>query len=193
MANKINYCTQCGDQVKVRIPEGDNRLRHVCDGCGSIHYQNPKIVTGCIPEWEEKVLLCRRAIEPRHGYWTLPAGFMENGESTQAGAARETLEEANARVEVGELYTLFNLPAINQIYTLFRADLLDLAFSPGSESLEVKLFHTNEIPWDRLAFHVVHETLQYYLQDQRAGEFRMRTGTVERLPGSGRRYRTILL
>lgn len=157
-----------------------------------IHYRNPNVVTGCIPEWEGQVLLCRRAIEPRRGYWTLPAGFLENGESTQEGALRETLEEANARVGIGPLYSLFSLPHIDQVYMLFRGPLLDLAFSPGEESLEVRLFREEEVPWDELAFQVVAETLKYYFRDLREDHFRLRSGVIERLPGSERRYRTIL-
>jgi ADP-ribose pyrophosphatase YjhB (NUDIX family) len=193
MVNQVHYCCHCGEGVALRVPAGDNRPRHVCDGCGAIHYQNPKIVTGCIPEWQGRILLCRRAIEPRYGYWTLPAGFMENGESTQEGAAREALEEAGARVRVGDLYTLFNLPAIDQVYMLFRGSLLDSAFAPGDESLEVALFQPEELPWEELAFHVVHETLRFYCEDRLAGRFPMHTGTIERLPGPRRRYRTTLL
>jgi ADP-ribose pyrophosphatase YjhB (NUDIX family) len=190
----MNFCSKCGAGVDVRIPEGDNRKRHVCVSCGTIHYQNPKVVTGCIPEWEDRILLCRRAIEPRHGLWTLPAGFMENGETTHDGAVRETLEEANARVEVGSLYTMFSLPAIDQIYMLYRGRLLDLDFSPGEESLEVALFRRDEIPWDELAFHVVTETLGHYFEDQERGEFQMRTGTIERLSSDVvRHYKTTLL
>ncbi len=189
----MKFCSQCGGRIALEIPEGDNRQRHVCACCGTIHYQNPKVVTGCIPEWQGRVLLCRRAIEPRYGLWTLPAGFMENGESSHEGAARETLEEANARVEVAELYTLFNLPRIDQIYMLFRGQLLDLDFGPGEESLEVRLFSREELPWDRLAFQVVSETLKFYFQDQDVGDFRMRAGTLERVSESPRSYRTILL
>ncbi len=192
VGNSMNYCSQCGNSVEIRIPEGDNRERHICDSCGTIHYQNPNVVTGCIPEWEGKVLLCRRAIEPRKGYWTLPAGFLENGESTQEGALRETLEEANARVAVGPLYSLFSLPSISQVYMLFRGALLDLDFSPGKESLEVRLFDEAEIPWDELAFQVIVETLRCYFRDQRNGEFRLHSGVIERLPGEQRRYRTTL-
>ena len=116
----MKFCSSCGNTVELQVPKGDSKARHVCNVCGEIHYQNPKIVTGCIPEWQDKILLCRRAIQPRLGLWTLPAGFMENAESAQEGAARETLEEANARVEVQQLYTTFNLPHINQVYLLFR-------------------------------------------------------------------------
>ncbi|NEX20163.1 NUDIX hydrolase [Thiorhodococcus mannitoliphagus] len=165
----MKYCSDCGAPVGLRIPQGDNRERHVCDLCGTIHYQNPKVVVGCIPEWEDKILLCRRAIQPRHGLWTLPAGFMERGETTREGAARETLEEANARVEIGALYSLFNLPHIDQVYMLFRARLLDLDFSPGEESLEVRLFAESEIPWDVLAFQTIRETLDLYFKDRRRG------------------------
>jgi len=158
-----------------------------------IHYQNPKVVVGTVPVRQGRVLLCRRAIEPRHGYWTLPAGFMENGETAQQGALRETLEEATARIELGPLYTLFNLPRIDQIYMLFRARLLDLDFSPGEESLEVALFDEADLPWDALAFQVVTETLRFYFADQRQGAFRPREGTIERLPGQSAGYCTTLL
>src|SRR5512135_1833745 len=143
----MRFCSHCGSSdIALRIPDGDNRPRFVCAACGTVHYQNPKIVVGCLPEWNGQVLLCRRAIEPRHGLWTLPAGFLENAETPLEGAARETLEEANARVEVGDLYSLYNLPHISQVQLLFRAKLLDLDFSPGMESLEVKLFDEKEIP-----------------------------------------------
>lgn len=161
----------CGSQVELKVPSGDNRERHVCITCGEIHYQNPKIVTGCIPVWEDKVLLCKRAIEPRYGLWTVPAGFMENGESTHAGAMRETLEEANARVEIDELYMTVNLPLINQVYMLFRAQLLDLDFSAGEESLDVRLFGEDEIPWDELAFPTVEISLKRFFADRARGEF----------------------
>jgi ADP-ribose pyrophosphatase YjhB (NUDIX family) len=175
------------------VPDGDNRTRHICVECGAIHYQNPKMVTGCIPEWEESILLCRRAIEPRYGLWTLPAGFMENGETTQQAAARETLEEANARVEVGELYSLFNLPHIDQVYLLFRSRLVDLDFGPGEESLEVALFREHEVPWDQIAFPVIRETLELYFSDRATGRFPLRTGDIVRLADSPRRYRVTLL
>ena len=144
-------CGQRGAAVELRRPDDDNRLRHICISCGTIHYQNPNMVIGSIPEWEDKILLCRRAIEPRHGLWTLPGGFMENGETTTEAAIRETLEEANARIEIGDLFSMYSLPFINQVHLLFRAQLLDLDFSPGSESLEVRLFTENEIPWDEIA------------------------------------------
>ena len=153
----MKFCSQCGSEVELRIPAGDTLPRFVCPVCHTIHYQNPKMVVGCIPEWEGRILLCRRAIAPREGKWTLPAGFMENNETLAQGAARETLEEANARVEIRELYAVYNLPHISQVYLLFRAKLLDLDFSPGIESLEVKLFEEHEIPWDEMAFRVIHD------------------------------------
>jgi ADP-ribose pyrophosphatase YjhB (NUDIX family) len=175
----MNYCSHCGAPVELRVPEGDTVPRHVCTSCGTIHYENPKMVVGCIPEWEDRILLCRRAIEPRRGLWTLPAGFMENAETTAEGAQRETLEEANARVEIHGLYALFNIPHINQVYMLFRARLLDLDFSAGAESLETRLFTEDEIPWDEIAFITVRRTLRHYFDDRRRGEFQFHIGTIE--------------
>lgn len=146
-------------------------LRYVCEACDAIHYQNPKIIVGCIPEWDGRILLCRRAIEPQRGRWTLPAGFMENGETTRQAAQRETWEEATARVEVGPLFSLFSLPHINQVYMLYRAALLDLEYAPGTESLEVRLFQEEEVPWEELAFRTIHDTLRFYFADRVSGEF----------------------
>ena len=174
----MNFCSECGSAVALRVPDGDHLPRHVCPDCGTIHYQNPKMVVGCIPEWEDKVLLCRRAIEPKYGLWTLPAGFMENGETTLEGAARETWEEAGARIETGGLYTLYNLPHINQVYLMFRARLLDLDFQPGIESLEVRLFTEAEIPWDDIAFRTVRATLEQYFSDRRGGSFEFHFGDI---------------
>jgi ADP-ribose pyrophosphatase YjhB (NUDIX family) len=174
----MNFCSACGARVEFRVPEGDNLPRHVCVACGTIHYENPKIVVGCIPEWEDRILLCRRAIEPRRGLWTVPAGFMENGETTADGAQRETLEEANARVEMLGPYALFNIPHISQVYLLFRARLLDLDFHPGAESLEVRLFEEAQVPWDEIAFITVRRTLNHYFADRRSGNFAFHVGTV---------------
>ena len=178
----MKFCSNCGAAVALKIPAGDTVPRHVCDACGTIHYQNPKMIVGCIAEWEDRILLCRRAIEPRLGLWTVPAGFMENGETTAQGAARETLEEANARVEVGPLYAMYNIPHINQVYILFRARLLDLDFSAGTESLEVKLFDEQDVPWESIAFATVRNTLNHYYADRKAGEYRFHLGTIERAP-----------
>lgn len=175
----IKFCPECGAPVELRIPADDNRQRHVCTVCTTIHYQNPKMIVGAIPEWEDgRILLCRRAIEPRHGLWTLPAGFMENGETTLEAAARETQEEANAMVRVGDLYSLYNIPYINQVYMLFRARLLNLDFSPGMESLEVGLFSENEIPWDALAFRAVSMTLKNYFADRNTGNYIFHIGDL---------------
>jgi ADP-ribose pyrophosphatase YjhB (NUDIX family) len=177
----MNFCSHCGKPVVLKIPPGDNLPRHVCETCNTIHYQNPRMVVGCIPEWEDRILLCRRAIEPRYGFWTVPAGFMENGETTAQGAARETLEEANARVEVGPLYALYNIPHINQVYMLFRARLLDMDFSAGAETLETRLFGEQDIPWDQLAFATVRNTLTHYFDDRREGGYKFHMGTIERV------------
>ncbi len=175
----MKFCSDCGAPVSKKIPAGDNRPRWVCDACGTIHYQNPKMVVGCIPEWEDRILLCRRAIEPRHGFWTVPAGFMENGETTAAGAARETLEEANARVDNLTLYAVYNIPHIDQVYMLFRATLLDLDFHPGDETLETRLVAESEVPWDDIAFITVRNTLRHYYSDRQRGEYRFHMGTIE--------------
>jgi ADP-ribose pyrophosphatase YjhB (NUDIX family) len=176
----MKYCAECGAAVELRIPQDDNRVRHVCPACATIHYQNPKVIVGAIPEWEDgRILLCLRAIEPRHGLWTLPAGFMENGETTWEGAARETLEEANARVKIHELYAMYNLSYINQVQLLYRATLLDLDFFPGVESLEVKLFTEAEIPWDTLAFRPVKYALQHFFEDRKTGNFKLHSGDLE--------------
>lgn len=185
----MNYCSHCGAKVALRIPAGDNRERHVCIDCETIHYQNPRVITGCLPEWEGRVLLCRRAIEPREGYWTLPAGFMENGETVHAGAIRETLEEANARVEMKGLFSLVNIPYASQVFMIYRAKLLDLDFGPGEESLEVALFSEHEIPWEELAFPMIGETLRYYFRDRAVRNFGTHVATVVRISKQPRRYR----
>ena len=183
MTDAMRFCSHCGsDRLEVRIPDGDTLPRFVCAACGTIHYQNPKVVVGCLPVWEAQVLLCKRAIEPRHGLWTLPAGFLENGESLPAGALRETLEEAHARVEIDGLYTVISLPQINQIYMMFRARLLDLDFGPGPESLEVRLYDEADIPWESLAFRTIGRTLRNWLLDRKDGAFPLRLSTLERRP-----------
>jgi ADP-ribose pyrophosphatase YjhB (NUDIX family) len=174
----ISYCSRCGSPTTERVPEGDNRPRAVCDSCGTIHYLNPKLVVGCVPTWEDRILLCKRAIEPRRGLWTLPAGFMENGETAAEGAAREAVEEANAIVEIGDLYTVYSLPHISQVYMMFLARLTDPDVSPGIESLEVMLATEAEIPWDRLAFRMVTRTLEHFVSDRRSGTFVPRFGDI---------------
>jgi ADP-ribose pyrophosphatase YjhB (NUDIX family) len=174
----IRFCNSCGSAVTYRIPEGDSLPRAVCDACGHIQYENPKIVVGSIPVHGDRILICKRAIEPRYGLWTLPAGFMENNETVQEGAAREALEEANARVEIGELYTLYSLPHISQVYMMFLSTLKDLDISPGVESLEVRMVTESEIPWDQLAFTMVRRTLEHYLEDRKTGVFLPRAGDI---------------
>lgn len=175
----MNYCSQCGAAVIEKIPTGDNRLRFVCATCEHIHYQNPRIIAGCLPIYGDRVLLCKRAIEPRVGRWTLPAGFLENGEATSAGALRETREEANANATIIDLYTLFSLPHISQVYMFFRAELLDLNFSAGEESLDVQLFTEAEIPWDELAFPVINKTLEHYFADRQTELYPVRYMDLE--------------
>lgn len=174
----IKFCNSCGAAVTHRIPEGDSLERAVCDACGIVHYQNPKIVVGCLPVHGERILMCKRAIEPRYGLWTLPAGFMENNESAAEGAAREAMEEANANVEIQDLYTVYSIPNISQVYMMFLARLVDPNVSPGIESLEVKLVTEEEIPWDQLAFAMVKRTLEHFLEDRRVGVFRTRFGDI---------------
>ncbi|MBS1209953.1 MAG: hypothetical protein H6R19_2351 [Proteobacteria bacterium] len=174
----MRYCSACGAEVSLCIPAGDQRPRHVCAACGSIHYLNPKLVVGALPVWEDKILLCRRAIEPRLGFWTLPAGFMEVGESTGEAAMRETLEEACARIELDEMYTLVNIPHISQVHILYRARLLDLDFAAGEESLETRLFTEPEIPWNELAFRSISLTIRHYFNDRRDNCYPFREETL---------------
>ncbi|MFA5914365.1 MAG: NUDIX hydrolase [Burkholderiales bacterium] len=174
----MKYCPDCGASVALKVPAGDSFPRHVCDACGTIHYSNPKMVIGCIPEWEDRILLCKRAIEPRRGCWTPPAGFMENGETTAEAALRETLEEANARVEIGDLYTMLSVPQVNQVHIFYRARLLDLEFAPGVESLEVALFDEAQIPWKEIAFRTISTTLRHYFEDRKQGRYGCHSGAV---------------
>lgn len=167
----MKFCSECAHPVTVAIPEGDNRPRYVCTNCGTIHYQNPKMVIGSIPVWEHggelKVLLCKRAIEPRYGYWTLPAGFMENEETTGEAALRETEEEAGADIELGKLFTLLNVAHVHQVHLFYLATLRNLDFAAGIESLDVQLFAEHEIPWDDLAFPTIRTTLELFFADRK--------------------------
>ena len=183
-AISMRFCSACGHQVEQVVPPGDNRLRFCCPGCSAIHYQNPRMVLGTIPVWKDQVLLCRRAIEPRYGYWTLPAGFMENGESTGEGAARETHEEAGARIELGEPFSILDVPQVEQVHMFFLASLLDPQFDPGPESLEARLFFESEIPWSEIAFRTVSQTLRWYFEDRRVGSYRLHTSTIRYEPRS---------
>ena len=174
----IKYCCTCAAPVSVRIPQGDSQLRHVCDACGAIHYRNPRMVVGALPVWEDKILLCQRAIEPRYGCWTLPAGFMENEETVAEAALRETREEACARVALDAMYTMISVPHISQVHVIFRARLLDLDFAAGDETLEVALFDEATIPWDNIAFRTVAMTLRHFFADRSAGRFGVHVESV---------------
>lgn len=174
----MNYCSTCGHPVEQRIPAGDNRHRYVCPSCETIHYQNPRIVAGTVPVWENKILLCRRAIEPRHGYWTLPAGFMENSETTVEAAVRETLEEALAAVNIEDLYTIIHVPHIDQVHMFYRASLTDGQFGAGEESLESALFAIEDIPWDELSFPTVRRTLEYFAEDMQSDSYPIRISDI---------------
>ena len=175
----MKFCANCGAPVARRVPPGDTLPRWVCDHCGEIHYQNPKLVIGTVPEHEGRLLLCRRAIEPRYGYWTLPAGFMENDETTAQAAIRETREEAGAPVELGELFTLISVPRVNQVHLYYRARLRTLEFDPGEETLEVALFDEAAIPWQDIAFRTVAYTLKRWFEDRGRGDFAFHTADIE--------------
>ena len=167
----MRFCANCGAKVVQRVPPCDSLPRWVCDECCEIHYQNPKLVVGTIPDHEGRILLCRRAIEPRYGYWTLPAGFMENDESTSQAAFRETQEEAGAAIEMGEPFTLISVPRVNQVHLYYRARLKNLEFKPGEETLEVALMEEGQIPWKEIAFRTVGLTLKHWFADRGRGAF----------------------
>jgi ADP-ribose pyrophosphatase YjhB (NUDIX family) len=174
----MSFCLRCGHATRFEIPAGDQRQRIVCTRCDYIHYENPKIICGALAIWQDKILLCRRAIEPRYGFWTLPAGFMEIGETLEAGAARETWEEAEGRVIKPQLYCIYNIPRIGQVYMLFLCELADGVFGAGEESLECALFAEDEIPWGELAFPSIDLTLKHYFQDRRNGHYPQHLDTI---------------
>jgi ADP-ribose pyrophosphatase YjhB (NUDIX family) len=167
----IKHCRACGGPAQYTVPADDNRERATCTVCGTIHYENPLNVVGTVPAWDDQVLLCRRNIEPRFGFWTLPAGFMELGETTAEGALRETIEEAGAQVEMQDLFTVLNVARVGQVHFFYRARLLDTAFAPGPETIEARLFHEHEVPWEEIAFRTVKETLHRWFDDRRKGQF----------------------
>ncbi|MCC5920782.1 MAG: NUDIX hydrolase [Cyclobacteriaceae bacterium] len=149
----MNYCSYCGSaDIDYLVPEGDTRKRNVCNSCGMVHYVNPNMVVGTLTYKNDQVLLCKRDIEPRKGYWNVPAGFLELGETVEEGALRETMEEANANVELKQLFCVYNIPHVNQVYLLFLADLGDSSFSAGDETVEADLFAEKDIPWEDIAF-----------------------------------------
>ena len=176
----MKFCSNCGHEVVVTIPPGDNLPRFVCESCGTIHYQNPRLVVGCLAEWQGLILLCRRAIEPRKGYWTLPAGFMENGETTEQAALRETAEEALATAEGLEPFALVNVPHVSQVHLMFRGRLRDGKHAPGTESLETALVAEQDIPWSEISFPSVRYALERYLEDRRKGVFAFHISTWDK-------------
>lgn len=174
----IKHCRACGAPTQYRVPADDNRERATCSVCGTVHYENPLNVVGTVPTWDQQVLLCRRSIEPRYGKWTLPAGFLELGETIAEGALRETDEEACARVELLGLYAVLNVVRVGQVHLFFRARLLDTNFKPGLETIETRLFGEVDIPWDELAFRTVRETLKRYFSDLRRGQFEVHCADI---------------
>lgn len=176
----MKFCSECGKAVVHRVPEGDNLSRYICEHCDLIHYQNPKLIAGCLPVWKEQILLCKRAIEPSYGLWTLPAGFMENQETLEQAALRESHEEANANLEIENIYSIISLPHINQIYVLYRAKLLDLDFYAGPESLDVQLFNEEDIPWQQLAFKTIEMTLKHFFEDRKQEHFPVRNSVISK-------------
>jgi ADP-ribose pyrophosphatase YjhB (NUDIX family) len=176
----MKYCSECGVSVRREIPSGDDRLRHVCNGCGRIHYHNPRIIAGCVPVWEGRVLLCRRAIEPRMGYWTLPAGFMEMGETLAQAARREAMEEAGIDVELHGVQSIFSLPQFSQVYTFHYASMKNETHAPGIESLETRLFEEAEIPWDALSFTSVRRSLELFFNDRKLSQRPLHEETIDK-------------
>jgi ADP-ribose pyrophosphatase YjhB (NUDIX family) len=181
----MKFCPECGQPVELRVPDGDHLPRHVCSACSAVHYQNPKLVVGCVPEHDGRILLCRRAIEPRLGFWTIPAGFMENDETLQQAAARESWEEALARVEIGSLLAVVHVLHARQVHVMFRARLSQPEYGVGEESLEVVLCEPARIPWAELAFPSVRFALERYLQDRAAGREELHFTAIDRRLGQG--------
>lgn len=176
---RIKHCRRCGAVVDYRVPADDNRERAVCTACPEIHYENPLNVVGTVPVWGDQVLLCRRNIEPRFGFWTLPAGFMELGETVAHGALRETEEEAGARIELQGLFTLLNVVRVGQVHLFYRARMLDTSLNPGPETIEARLFHEHEVPWDQIAFRTVKVTLRHFFECHRSGRFELHCGDID--------------
>ena len=178
LPRRIKHCRVCGTAVAYVVPPDDNRERATCPSCHEIHYENPINVVGTVPVWDEQVLLCRRNIEPRYGLWTLPAGFMELGESTADGALRETDEEAGAHVELQGLFTVLDVVRAGQVHLFYRARMLDTHLAPGPETIEARLFREHEVPWDELAFRTVRVTLEHFFADRRDGAFGVHVAQV---------------
>ena len=180
----IRYCNRCGADVSFIVPAGDSLPRYVCNSCGHIHYENPRLVVGCVATWEERILICRRAIEPQLGFWTLPAGFMENGETTAEAATRETMEEAGARIIVDAPFAMVSIAHINQVHLFYRGRLASPDYAAGEESLEVALVAANEIPWNKLAFRSVRHCLERFLEDRASGCFQFHETALTPLPST---------
>ena len=178
----MKFCSHCASPVTLTVPPGDNRPRHVCGACSAVHYVNPRIVTGTVCTWGDRILLCKRAIEPRYGFWTLPAGFMEIGETTSEGAVRETLEESGARIELLELFSMIDVIHAEQVHVFYRGLMTGPELDPGTESLEARLFAEDEIPWDELAFKTVNQTLRWFLSDRQEGRYRLHTDSILHRP-----------
>jgi ADP-ribose pyrophosphatase YjhB (NUDIX family) len=175
----MKFCSECGSANLSRyVPEGDHRVRYVCPDCGTVHYKNPLVVCGVVPVYGDKVLLCKRGIEPRHGKWTLPAGFMELEESVEEGAQRELFEEAVAKVELGPLLTVLSVPRIGQVHMMYLGTLADPKFETTPESTEVRLYEESEIPWDEIAFRTVATTLKHYFAQRKSGVFTVKCDTL---------------
>ena len=167
----MKFCSQCGHTVSQLVPLGDSRLRYVCDHCQTVHYQNPNIVAGCVPVWGTQVLLCRRAIEPRLGYWTLPAGFMDSGETTEQAALREVWEESGVRAEIVSPYSIFSVPKISEVYIIFRAIALEITGQSGPETMDYKFFAPEEIPWEQIYYPAIRQILERYILERQAGVY----------------------
>jgi ADP-ribose pyrophosphatase YjhB (NUDIX family) len=174
----MKYCSDCGDPIVMKVPEGDDRERHCCDSCGAIHYFNPRIIVACIPRWEGKIMLCKRGIEPRHGYWTVPGGFMELDETTEQGAMRETWEETHAKVNITRLHGMYNIPQIGQVYVVYLADMISPEFEVTPESTEIRLFDPSDIPWDSIAFNVIEKSLRQYVEGVSTGDESFHRDTI---------------
>ncbi len=177
----MNFCSECGSStIRLKTPKEDNRPRHICEECKAIFYQNPKIVAGCILEWDDKVLLCKRSIEPKLGYWTIPAGFMEKSESVSEAAARESWEEAFARSEALELHSIYTLKYVDQVYMVYRGVLKDGKAKANSETSLTMLCDKQDIPWNGIAFPVVKRSLELYFEDCNQGCFHLHQGEIIR-------------
>lgn len=175
----MKFCSNCGHKVEKKAVKGDFLPRYVCDNCNIIHYQNPNVVTGALPIWEDKVLLCKRGIEPRKGYWNVPGGYLENGETVEDGAIREVWEEAQTKIVITGLHMVYSIARINQVYMHFLADLQALDFKPTEESTEVRLFSEEEIPWGEIAFASSKFTLKRFFEDRKKGIRQVHLGKYE--------------